>query len=124
MTLYDSPAVRQARRRMYEHLATHGTGPLADFAKEVVAGRRIPADLVKENWILEQDVDVLSAEIDRFHALPQDERTATYDEAMANLESRFARIGAVEEPTPPPPSPRSQRHDEDEERGPFLSDAW
>ncbi|MFI6095654.1 hypothetical protein ACIA8G_08885 [Lentzea sp. NPDC051213] len=123
MNPYDTPAAQQARLRMYEHLATHGTGPLADFAKEVVAGRRRPADVLKENWILEQDVDALSAEIDRFHALPEEERTVTYDEAMAQLEALFARINAAEDTTP---EPRSRPSDDngDDERGPFLSDAW
>lgn len=121
MNPYDLPAVTQARRKLYE-LVSRGDGPLADFAKEVVAGRRAPRDALKENWVLEGELGRLTTEIDRFRALPEEERTIPYDEAMALVERRFEQLGSTEEERAP--QRRPEPDDDDEERGPFLSEAW
>jgi hypothetical protein len=120
----------QAQRNLFRALAEVDDGAMADFAKEVVAGRRTPRDLLTEGWAVESVMGETLAAIDRFHRLPETERAALVAAGPAFLDEYVAGLAAVDveaEPAPaPPPAPsRRARDEDDDEPGPsLLRDAW
>ena len=122
MNPWDSPAADRARMNLFRALA-EGSGALADFAKDVVAGTRSPRDVLTARWAVEEDIDDLMADVVRFSELPEAERATTEQEALALVERHLAALDPVDPPrTEPRPSPVDDPPDD--ERGPFLSDAW
>lgn len=117
---FDTPDGRRAQLAEYRLLAT-GTGPMADFAAEVLAGR---AHLVTTGWVVEDWIDELQAEADRFRASPGADEEFSAEEAEAFLERHLAGVTALDVDAllrPPAPAVR----DEDEgEPPPLLKDAW
>ncbi|OLF14171.1 hypothetical protein BLA60_03195 [Actinophytocola xinjiangensis] len=112
---------RLARAEQFRRLAS-GEGELAEFAKEVLAGRVEPHALVRSPVLSDEVMRTLHAQVERWHALSDRER----EEIVAGAEERTrARIealaeaaesaGSADEPGPP---------EEDPPAGPVLRDAW
>jgi hypothetical protein len=126
MNPWETPAGERARRTMFRLLAAQDNGAASDFAKDVLAGHRAPRDVLKEGWVLEESMNDIEAQLDRFSRLPESERTMSLDEAMASINEQIAEINALDvdaleaqlRPEPAPPAV------EEQERGPFLNDAW
>ena len=95
MNPFDTPAGRQAQLAEYRLLAT-GTGPIADFAAEVLAGRAQPRDLVTTGWVVEDWLDALQAEADRFRSSPGADEEFSPEEAEAFLERHLAGVAALD----------------------------
>ncbi|WP_033443375.1 hypothetical protein [Saccharothrix sp. NRRL B-16314] len=118
----------QAQRNLFRALAAADDGAMADFAKEVVAGRRSPRDLLARGWAVESVMDETLAAVDRFHRLPETERTMLVAEGPAFLDEYVAGLAGVDveaELRPPPAPSRPVRGDDDDEQGPsLLRDAW
>jgi hypothetical protein len=114
----------QAQRNLFRALAAVDDGAMADFAKEVVAGRRSPRDLLTQGWAVESVMDETLAAVDKFHRLPEAEREVLVEEGPAFLEEYVAGLAGMDvEPTPPPARP--VRDDDDDDQGPsLLRDAW
>jgi hypothetical protein len=126
---FATAAGEQAQRTLFRALAAGDDGALADFAKEVVSGRRTPRDLLTQGWAVESVMGETVAEIDKFHRLPETERTALVAAGPAFLDEYVSGLAALDveaEPTPPParPRPRSRDEDDDEQGPSMLRDAW
>jgi hypothetical protein len=114
----------QAQRNLFRALAAVDDGAMADFAKEVVAGRRSPRDLLAQGWAVESVMDETLAAVDKFHRLPEAERAALVEEGPAFLEEYVAGLAGLDAELTPPPA-RPARDDDDDEQGPsLLRDAW
>lgn len=126
---WESPAGEQARRTVFRLLAAKDDGALSDFAKDVLAGHRSPHDVLREGWALEASLGGIEDQIERFHRLPESERTMSLDEAMASINGRIAEINALdvdalEAELRPEPEPEPEPERDNDERGPLLNDAW
>jgi hypothetical protein len=123
---WDSPAADRARLTLFRALAS-GSGAMADFAKDVVAGTRSPRDVLTTPWAVEEDLDDLMADVTRFSELPEADRATTEEEALALVERHLATLDPDRADLEPPrvePRRRPVEDPPDDERGPFLSDAW
>ncbi|MDX8032756.1 hypothetical protein SK803_21280 [Lentzea sp. BCCO 10_0856] len=127
---FDTPVGRRARMAEFRILAASGDGVLADFAKEVVAGRAEPRDLLTTGWVVEGWIDELQAEAARFRDSPEAAEEWSLEQAHAFLDQHLAGVAsldveAIEAALAPPPrvAPRPVE-DEDEEGPPLLKDAW
>jgi hypothetical protein len=127
---FDTSIGRQARLARFRLLAA-GTGPVADFAKEVVAGRADPRDLLTTSWVVEDWFDDLQAEADRFRDSPDAQDEWTPEQAEAFLERHLAGVASIDVDAveaqflPPPVAPKRRHDDDDDEQGPpLLKDAW
>lgn len=119
----------QAQRKLFRALAAADDGAMADFAKEVVAGRRTPRDLLTQGWAVESAMADTLAAIDKFHRLPETERTTLVEGGAAFLDEYVAGLAGLDEaeltPPPAPPPPSRVRDEDDDEQGPsMLRDAW
>jgi hypothetical protein len=92
-------------------------GDIGEFARDVVAGRASPRDLLYSSVLDEDTIRALHADIDAWHALPEAERDAAIAAAPATTAAEIAALAAYSEPKAPEPP------DEDDGRG-YLSDAW
>ncbi|MEU4744891.1 hypothetical protein AB0G02_31125 [Actinosynnema sp. NPDC023658] len=119
----------QAQRNLFRVLASADDGALADFAKDVVAGRVAPRDLLTRSWAVESVADETLAAIDEFQRLPETERAALVARGPEFLDEYVAGLASLDveaEPTPPPPPRRRPARDEDDDEPPpsLLRDAW
>lgn len=123
---FDTPAGRQAQLATFRRLAAAGDGAISDFAKEVVAGRASPRELLTTGWVVESWIDDLRTVAQAYQDAPAQADEWSDEEAVAFIERDIAeRVEAEEEPKPPP-TPRRPVHDEDdgEDGPPLLKDAW
>lgn len=109
---------RAARAEEFRRLA-EGEGEQAEFAREVLAGRVEARALVYSAVLSDEAMGNLHALVDRWHALPDQEREEIVAAADERTRERIAALaeaaGEPDEPTPPDEDPRS---------GPVLRDAW
>lgn len=94
-------------------------GDLGEFARDVVAGRLRPRDLLYSSVLSEDTIGALRSAADAWHALPEAERDAAVSAAPATTAAEIAALAAYSEPEPPKP-PDDPNNDD---RG-YLSDAW
>lgn len=94
-------------------------GDLGEFARDVVAGRMRPRDLLYSSVLAEDTVTALRSAADAWHALPETERQAAINAAPATTAVDIAALAAHSEPEPPPPPDDPDNDD----RG-YLADAW
>lgn len=95
---WDTEQGRIARAEMFRRLA-QGDGELADFAKDVVAGRASPRDLITSNVLSDGFMDTLRTAVEKWHELPdgdREERVAGADTAMRERITQLAE-SAVED---------------------------
>jgi hypothetical protein len=127
---FDTAVGRRARLAEFRILAASGDGVLADFAKEVVAGRASPRELLTTGWVAEGWIDELQAEAERFRASGESEEEWTLEQAQAFLESHLAGVASLDveaiEAVLTRPEPVAPLPEDDEEEGgpPLLKDAW
>lgn len=116
----------QAQHNLFRVLAAADDGAISDFAKDVVAGRSAPRDLLTQQWAVESVADKAFAAIDEFQRLPETERAALVGQGAAFLDEYIAGLANLDveaELTPPPRG--TARDDDDDEPGPsLLRDAW
>ncbi|GAB3440404.1 hypothetical protein [Actinophytocola sediminis] len=109
---------RIARAEQFRRLA-EGDGEVAEFAGEVLAGRVAARALLYSPVLSGEAMTNLHALVERWHALPDQEREEIVAAADERTRERIAALaeaaGAPDEPTPP---------DEDPPSGPVLRDAW
>jgi hypothetical protein len=126
---FDTATGRQARLTQFRLLAA-GTGPVADFAKEVVAGRANPRDLLTTSWVVEDWLDDLQAEADRFRDSPDAQDEWTPEQADTFLERHLAGVASIDvdaveaQLRPPSVAPKRRQGDDEEQGPPLLKDAW
>jgi hypothetical protein len=120
---FDTPAGQRAQLAEYRLLAT-GSGPMADFAAEVLAGRARPRDLVTTGWVVEDWIDELQAEADRFRSSPGADEEFSPEEAEALLERHLAGVAALDVDALLRPAAPPAREEDEEEPPPLLKDAW
>jgi hypothetical protein len=127
---FDTATGRQARLTQFRLLAK-GTGPVADFAKEVVAGRANSRDLLTTSWVVEDWLDDVQAEADRFRDSPDAQDEWTPEQAEEFLERHLAGVASIDvdaveaQLRPPPVVPKRRQDNDDDEPGPpLLKDAW
>lgn len=125
---FDTAVGRQARMAEFRILAASGDGVLADFAKEVVAGRAEPRDLLTTGWVVEGWIDELQAEAERFRDSPEAAQEWTLEQAQGFLERHLAGIASLDveaiEAALVPPARVAPVDDDEEEGPPLLKDAW
>ncbi|WP_372661109.1 hypothetical protein [Amycolatopsis kentuckyensis] len=92
---------RRARHNQLILLA-RGDGDLADFARDVLAGRAKPEDLLYRSYLSEKTLRTAHAEIDAWNALPEAERQAAVDEADARTRAEIAALAALDLSQPAP----------------------
>lgn len=126
MNPFETAEGLQAQRNLFRVLAATDDGAMADFAKEVVAGRLAPRDLLSQSWAVESVVDDADAAIEAFHRLPAAEREQLVADGPAFLDRYVAGLAGmeVEAELKPPPPKRAPVEDDDEEGPPLLKDAW
>lgn len=122
MNPFDTPAGRRAQLAEYRLLAT-GSGPMADFAAEVLAGRAQPRDLVTTGWVVEDWIDELHAEADRLRSGPEEDEFSPED-AEALLERHLAGMAALDVDALLQPAAPPVRDEGEDEPPPLLKDAW
>ena len=126
---FDTAVGRQARLAEFRILAASGDGVLADFAKEVLAGRAEPRELLTTGWVVEGWIDELQAEAERFRDSPEAAQEWSLDQAQAFLDQHLAGVASLDveaiEAALTRPAPVAPVADEDDEEGPpLLKDAW
>lgn len=126
---FDTSVGRQARLTEFRILAASGDGVLADFAKEVVAGRAEPRELLTTGWVVEGWIDELQAEAERFRDSPEAAQEWSLEQAQAFLDQHLAGVASLDveaiEAVLTRPAPVTPVPDEDDEEGPpLLKDAW
>lgn len=131
MNPFDTSVGRQARLAEFRILAASGDGVLADFAKEVLAGRAEPRELLTTGWVVEGWIDELQAEAERFRDSPEAADEWSLEQAQAFLDQHLAGVASLDveaieaELTRPVPVAPVPYEDEDDEEGPpLLKDAW
>ncbi|MFI9812488.1 hypothetical protein [Saccharothrix variisporea] len=130
-----TPAGVRAQQARTAQLAA-GSGEVADFAREVVAGRASSRDLLCTSALSDRALQPVRDLVERWHRLSPAERARVEAEAATAVEDRIAALNTL--PTEPPaaesPEPRwsgrsrpSRRPGDDpdpDEGRTFLSDAW
>ena len=101
-------------------LLARGEGDLADFARDVLAGRAKPTDLLYRSYLSEETLDAARAGIDEWHALPEEERQAALDGAQARTREEIAALAAADL-SEPEADPDDDEHDYD---GGFMKSGW
>lgn len=130
MNPFDTPSGRQAQLAEYRLLAA-GEGPVADFAKEVVAGRADPRDLLTVGWVVEDWIDQFE------NVEPAADAEFTAEEAEAFLERHLAGVASLDVDAieaelmaalmaahPRPPVEVAPDEDDEGDGPPLLKDAW
>ncbi|MGW6930645.1 hypothetical protein ACWGE0_11310 [Lentzea sp. NPDC054927] len=134
MNPFDTPSGRQAQLAEYRLLAA-GEGPVADFAKEVVAGRADPRDLLTVGWVVEDWIDQFEDMEPAAESAADAEFTA--EEAEAFLERHLAGVASLDVDAieaelmaalmaarPRPPVEAAPDEDDEGDGPPLLKDAW
>lgn len=103
-------------------LLAGGRGELAEFAREVLAGRARPHDLLYSPLLDERTLAAIDAEIDRWHALPEAQRQAALSRVQEDTLAEIAALAALD-PEPQSPAPPKDP-DEGPSGGDVLEDAW
>lgn len=103
---------RRARRNQLILLA-RGDGDLADFARDVVAGRAKPEDLLYRSYLSEKTLRTAHAEIDAWNALPEAERQAAVDGAEDRTRVEIAELAALDLSQPAPEADDDDDDDHD-----------
>jgi hypothetical protein len=101
---WDTEQGRIARAETFRRLA-QGDGELADFAKDVVAGRASPRDLVTSNVLSDGFMDTLRVAVEKWHELPDDDRehrVAGADTAMRERITQLAESAISHQKVRPP----------------------
>jgi hypothetical protein len=106
---------RRARHNQLTLLA-RGDGDLADFARDVLAGRAKPEDLLYRSYLSEKTLRTAHAEIDAWNALPEAERQADVDGAEARTRAEIAALAALDL-TQPAPDAADDDDDDDHDFG-------
>ncbi len=101
---------RRARHNQLTLLA-RGDGDLADFARDVLAGRAKPEDLLYRSYLSEKTLGTAHAEIDAWNALPEAERQAEVDGAEARTRAEIAALAALDLTQPAPDADDDDDHD-------------
>lgn len=97
---------RIARAEVFRRLARQD-GELADFAKDVVAGRASPRDLLTSNVLSDTFMEALRGQAQKWHDLPDSERERLAEGAEEAVRERIARLAesAVEQNRTRDPEP-------------------
>ncbi|SEF23538.1 hypothetical protein SAMN05421837_102235 [Amycolatopsis pretoriensis] len=103
----------QGRRARHNQLAllARGDGDLADFARDVLAGRAKPEDLLYRSYLSEKTLHTAHAEIDAWNALPEADRQAAVEEAEGRTRAEIAALAALDLSQPPPDDDDDDDHD-------------
>jgi hypothetical protein len=83
-------------------LLARGEGDLADFARDVLAGRAKPEDLLYRSYLSEKTVDAAHEEVDGWLALPEAEQEAAVAAAEAGTRAEIAALAALDLSEPAP----------------------
>lgn len=115
---------RTERGRLARHhqlvLLARGEGDLADFARDVLAGRAKPEDLLYSSYLSEETLESAHAGIDEWHALPETEQQAAITGAEAATRAEIAGLAALDLSDPP-----ARPEDDDHDFGAgFLKSSW
>jgi hypothetical protein len=112
---------RLARHQQMVLLA-RGEGDLADFARDVLAGRAKPEDLLYRSYLDGKTLDAAYAGVDAWHALPEAEQQAAIAGAEAATRAEIAGLAALDLSDPPP---ENDEDDDDHDFGAgFLKSGW
>jgi hypothetical protein len=105
----------QGRRARHNQLIllARGDGDLADFARDVLAGRAKPEDLLYRSYLSEKTLGTAHAEIDAWNALPEAERQADVDGAEARTRAEIAALAALDLTEPAPDTADDDDDDHD-----------
>lgn len=141
---WGTPAGLRAQEVRAKALAA-GSGEVAEFAREVVAGRASSRDLLFTSALSDRALQPVRDLVEQWHRLPPADRARLEAEAANDTADRIAALNALPadalEPPPaerphaaePPPAagwsarPRAARRPDDtdpDEGRTFLSDAW
>jgi len=99
-------------------LLARGEGDLADFARDVLAGRANPEDLLYRSYLSEKTLDAAFADVDAWHALPESEQEAAIAAAAARTREEIEALAALDLSDTPP---EDEGHDFD---GGFMKSSW
>jgi hypothetical protein len=114
-----TPQGRVARAETLRRLA-QGEGEIAEYAKEVLAGRVDERALLYSSILSDNAVSNLHQMVDQWQALPEDQRADLVANADTRLRDDIAALAeAATEPDPPAGPP-----DEDQPPDSVLRDAW
>ncbi|OXM64601.1 MULTISPECIES: hypothetical protein [Amycolatopsis] len=109
----------RAALRNWMTLLARGEGDIADFARDVVAGRAQPQDLLYSAYLDERTVASLHQAVDDWHALPADQQQAAITAAGETTEAQIAALAAAEV-TEPARRPAPPADDPGDGIGPIL----
>ncbi|NUT91505.1 MAG: hypothetical protein HOY78_05685 [Saccharothrix sp.] len=93
-----TPAGLRAQQARTVRLAA-GSGEVADFAREVLAGRASSRDLLYTSALSDRALQPVRDLVDRWHRLPPADRARVEAEATTALEDRIAALNTL--PTEP-----------------------
>ncbi|MEJ2859159.1 MULTISPECIES: hypothetical protein, partial [unclassified Saccharothrix] len=93
-----TPAGLRAQQARTVQLAA-GSGEVADFAREVVAGRASSRDLLYRSALSDQALQPVRDLVERWHRLPPADRARLEAEAATAVEDRIAALNTL--PTEP-----------------------
>ncbi|XVV05163.1 hypothetical protein ACQPW3_07115 [Actinosynnema sp. CA-248983] len=98
---WGTPAGLRAQQVRLTHLAA-GSGEIADFAREVVAGRASTRDLLYTSALSDRALQPVRDLVERWHRLPPADRARLEVEAVQDTEDRIAALNDL--PADPPPT--------------------
>lgn len=108
---------RLARHNQITLLA-RGQGDLADFARDVLAGRAKPEDLLYRSYLSEKTLGTAHAHVDAWLALPESERDEAIAGSAAATREEIAALAALDLSEP---EPEEDDHDFD---GGVMKSGW
>lgn len=88
---WDTEQGRIARAAAFRQLA-QGEGELADFAKDVVAGRATPRDLITSNVLSDAFMGTLRTAVEQWQALPDSDRERLVADADTSMRERITQL--------------------------------
>ncbi|WIV55467.1 hypothetical protein [Amycolatopsis nalaikhensis] len=122
----DGSPWRTEQGRLARHnqlvLLARGEGDLADFARDVLAGRAKAEDVLYRSYLDESTLAAAHEGIDEWHALPEAEQQAAIAVADARTREEITALAALDL-TEPEPEPEPDDDDHDFGAG-FLKSGW
>ncbi|WP_309115028.1 hypothetical protein [Saccharothrix sp.] len=95
-----TPAGLRAQQVRLTHLAA-GSGEIADFAREVVAGRASTRDLLYASALSDRALQPVRDLVEQWHRLSAADRARLEAEAANDVEDRIAALNTLPDQAPP-----------------------
>jgi hypothetical protein len=104
-------------------LLARGEGDFADFARDVLAGRAKPHDLLYSSVLNESTLEALHETVEEWHGLSDAEKQSAMTAADAETRAEIAELAALDL-SPEKPAARRETPEDDDFQGGIMKDSW